>query len=153
GPGYPGAVPQLAGDDRTVLFCIRDAGCTHLYTVSDGGDQQPAAVVTGAGNVVAGVSVAGDRAAIVLATPASFGEVVTVDLASGAQVVRTGHGACLDDVELFTREEREFRISDGTAVHAWLIRDPVNRGPQPLLLDIHGGPHNAWNAAADPVHV
>jgi dipeptidyl aminopeptidase/acylaminoacyl peptidase len=152
GPAYPGAVPQLAGDDRTVLFCIRDAGCTHLYAVmSDGGDPQP--VLTGAGHVVAGMSVAGGRAAIVLATPASFGEVVTVDLASGTQVVRTSHGAFLDDVELFTREEREFRISDGTLVHAWLIRDPANSGPQPLLLDVHGGPHNAWNASADPVHV
>ncbi|HEX7995936.1 MAG TPA: prolyl oligopeptidase family serine peptidase, partial [Streptosporangiaceae bacterium] len=76
-----------------------------------------------------------------------------VDLASGTQVVRTSHGAYLDDVELFTREERAFRISDGSEVHAWLIRDPENSSPQPLLLDIHGGPHNAWNAAADPVHI
>ncbi len=151
GPGYPGAVPQLAGDDRTVLFCIRDGGCTHLYAVIDGG--QPRPVVTGAGRVVAGMSVAGGLAAIVLATPTSFGEVVTVDLASGTQTVRTSHGAYLDEVELFTREERQFRISDGTLVHGWLIRDPATSGPQPLLLDIHGGPHNAWNAAADPVHV
>ena len=25
-------------------------------------------------------------------------------------------------------------------------------GPLPLLVDIHGGPHNAWNAAADEIH-
>src|SRR5215467_12074412 len=37
GPGYPGTVPQLTGDARTVLFCIRDAGCTHLYALTDGG--------------------------------------------------------------------------------------------------------------------
>ena len=151
GPGYPGAAPQLAGDDRTVLFCIRDGGCTQLYAVTDGGRPRP--VVTGAGRVVAGLSVAGGLAAIVLATPTSFGEVVTVDLASGTQTVRTSHGANLDEVELFTREERQFRISDGTLVHGWVIRDPATSGPQPLLLDIHGGPHNAWNAAADPVHV
>jgi dipeptidyl aminopeptidase/acylaminoacyl peptidase/CubicO group peptidase (beta-lactamase class C family) len=151
GPAYPGAVPQLAGDDRTVLFCIRDAGCTHVYAVTDGG--QPRPVVTGAGRVVAGMSVVGDLAAIVLATPTSFGEVVTVDVASGAETVRTSHGGHLDEIELFTREEREFRISDGAAVHGWLIRDPAASGPQPLLLDIHGGPHNAWNGAADPVHI
>jgi dipeptidyl aminopeptidase/acylaminoacyl peptidase/CubicO group peptidase (beta-lactamase class C family) len=151
GPGYPGAVPQLAGDDRTVLFCIRDGGCSHLYSVIDGAPPRP--VVTGAGHVVAGLSVAGGLAAIVLATPTSFGEVVMVDLASGTQTVRTSHGACLDEVELFTREERQFRISDGTLVHGWLIRDPAISGLHPLLLDIHGGPHNAWNAAADPVHV
>ncbi len=151
GPAYPGAAPQLAGDDRTVLFCIRDDGCTHLYAMSEGG--QPRPVVTGAGRVVSGLSVVGNLATIVLATPASLGEIVTVDLASGTQTVRTSHGACLDEVELFWREERQFRISDGTLVHGWLIRDPAASGPQPLLLDVHGGPHNAWNAAADPVHV
>jgi Tol biopolymer transport system component len=31
GPGYPGALPQLAGDGETVLFCVRDRGCTHVY--------------------------------------------------------------------------------------------------------------------------
>jgi len=151
GPGYPGAVPQLAGDDRTVLFCIRDGGCTHLYAVIDGASPRP--VVAEAGRVVAGLSVAGGLAAIVLATPTSFGEVVTVDLASGTQTVRTSHGAHLDETELFPRRERQFRISDGTLVHGWMIRDPAVSDPQPLLLDIHGGPHNAWNAAADPVHI
>ncbi|MGN6792639.1 MAG: S9 family peptidase, partial [Streptosporangiaceae bacterium] len=151
GPGYPGAVPQLAGDDRTVLFCIRDGGCTHLYAVVDG--DQPRPVVTGAGHVVAGLSIAGGLAAIVMATPTSFGEVVTVDLADGSRTVRTNHGAYLDEIDLFRREERQFRISDGTLVHGWLIRDHATSDPQPLLLDVHGGPHNAWNAAADPVHV
>ncbi|MGN6678392.1 MAG: TolB family protein, partial [Streptosporangiaceae bacterium] len=120
GPGYPGAVPQLAGDARTVLFCIRDAGCTHLYALTDGGPPRP--VVAGAGHVVAGVSATGDQAAIVLATQTSFGEVVAVDLATGTQTVRTNHGACLDEVELLVREERQFTISDGTLVQGWLIR-------------------------------
>ena len=50
------------------------------------------------------------------------------------------------------REERTFTISDGTEVQAWLVRDPERDGPLPLLLDVHGGPHNAWNAAADEMH-
>jgi len=151
GPAYPGAIPQLAGDGSTVLFCIRDRGCSHVYAVTEGAVPRP--VVTGAGDVVAGMSVAGHSAAIVLATPTSFGEVATVDLGTGTLTVRTSHGAYLEDVELFPREEREFTISDGTVVHGWLIRDPAASGPQPLLLDVHGGPHNAWNGAADPVHL
>jgi dipeptidyl aminopeptidase/acylaminoacyl peptidase len=147
-PAYPGALPQLGGDG--VLFCARDRGCTHLFTVGlDGGTPRP--VVAGAGRVVAGVSVAGDTAALVLATPTSFGEIVTVDLATGAEHVRTTHG--VSDAELFVRQEREFPISDGTVVHGWLVRDPAANGPGPLLLDVHGGPHNAWNGAADEVHV
>ncbi|BCJ56051.1 hypothetical protein Asp14428_75260 [Actinoplanes sp. NBRC 14428] len=38
-------------------------------------------------------------------------------------------------------------------MQGWLIRDGDAPGPRPLLLDIHGGPHNAWNGAADEVHV
>lgn len=148
GPAYPGAVPQLGGDG--VLFCVRDRGCTHLYTVAlDGGTPRP--VVAGAGRTVGGLSVAGDTAAILLITPTSYGEIATVDLATGAETVRTAHTDA--DVELYVREEREFTISDGTTVQGWLVRDPDTTGPGPLLLDIHGGPHNAWHGGADDVHV
>ncbi|CAM3573947.1 serine hydrolase [Kibdelosporangium persicum] len=150
GPGYPGATPQLSEDGRTVYFCVRDRGCTHLYSVPvDGGAPSP--VVTGAGRVVGGLSVAGGTAAVVLATPDSLGDIVSVDLKSGNETVHTSYGFA--DVELFPRAEREFTISDGTVVHGWLVRDPAVAGPQPLLLDIHGGPHNAWNGAADEIHL
>ncbi len=149
GPGYPGAVPQLAGED--VLFCVRDRGCTHLYDLDVRGEARP--LVADAGEVVSGLSVAGATAAIVLATPMSYGEIVAVDLASGRTRTLTSHGEPLDDVELFAPEEREFTVSDGTTVHGWLLRDPGRTGAGPLLLDIHGGPHNAWNGAADSVHL
>ncbi|WP_027944540.1 serine hydrolase [Amycolatopsis taiwanensis] len=151
-PAYPGAVPQLVDDGAAVLFCVRDRGCSHLYRVGvDGGAPTP--VLTGADRVVSGLSVAGSRAAVVLATATSFGEVVTIDLATGAETVHTSHGANLADVAWFPRESREFTISDGTVVQSWLIRDPARTGPLPLLLDVHGGPHNAWNGAADNVHL
>lgn len=151
-PAYPGALPQLTGDGRTVLFCLRDRGCTHLYAVDlSGGD--PRLVLGGDGRVVSGLSVSGTRAAVVLATPSSYGEVVSVDLSTGEETVHTSHGAWLKDVDLFTREERAFTISDGTTVHGWLTRDPGLSEPGPVLLDIHGGPHNAWNAAADEMHL
>ncbi|MFB9831420.1 S9 family peptidase [Actinoallomurus acaciae] len=151
-PGYPGGLPQLTGDGHTVLFCVGDRGRTHLYAVSDaGGEPQP--VVTSAGSNVAGLSVAAGRAAFVLGTPTSFGEIVTVDLATGAESVHTDHGAALEGVEPFERVEREFTISDGTKVQGWLMRDPDAEGPQPLLLDVHGGPHNAWHPSLDEVHL
>ncbi len=152
GPGYPGALPRLHADGSRLLFCARDRGCTHLYDVPvDGGEIR--SVVAGPGLVVSGLSVAGNTAAIVLGTPDSFGEIVAIDLDSGRQRVRTRHGEKLADVALFDREEREFTISDGTVIHGWITRDPDRTGPQPLLLDIHGGPHNAWNGAADEAHL
>jgi dipeptidyl aminopeptidase/acylaminoacyl peptidase/CubicO group peptidase (beta-lactamase class C family) len=152
GPGYPGGLPRLSGD--SVVFCVRDRGCSHLYAAPADGTGAPRPVLAGAGLVVSGLSVANGTAAVVLATQDSYGEIVTVDLATGTRTARTDHGANQAEVELFTRTEREFTISDGTTVHGWLIRDPARDGErQPLLLDIHGGPHNAWNGAADPVHL
>ncbi|MEP9361325.1 serine hydrolase [Nocardioides sp. CN2-186] len=145
GPAYPGARPVELADGR-LLFAVRDQGCSHLWT-ADG------PVLAGAGRVVSGLSVVGDHAVVALATATSYGEIVAVDLASGAETVLTDHGSGFADVELFVREERTFTISDGTEVQAWLVRDPAAEGPRPLLLDIHGGPHNAWNGAADEMHL
>jgi dipeptidyl aminopeptidase/acylaminoacyl peptidase len=148
GSGYPGGLPQIAGDG-SVVFCARERGATHLYTVTGSGGA-PRSILDGNERGVAALSVSGDTAAIVLVTSTSAGEIATVDLASGAVTVRTSHSI---DAERYPQEEREFRISDGTVVHGWVIRDPNAKTPQPLLLDVHGGPHNAWNALADDWHL
>ncbi|MDX6252930.1 MAG: hypothetical protein QOF10_6290 [Kribbellaceae bacterium] len=152
GPAYPGALPILVEDGAKVLFCVRDRGCSHLYSVAVAGGT-PQLVTGDAGQNVSGLSVAGGSAAIALTTPTSFGEIATIDLSSGAVTIATDHGANLADIDLFPRVERDFTISDGTVVSGWLIRDPEATTPQPLLLDVHGGPHNAWNGAADEVHL
>jgi dipeptidyl aminopeptidase/acylaminoacyl peptidase/CubicO group peptidase (beta-lactamase class C family) len=142
GPAYPGCLPVETAEGR-LLFAIRDRGCSHLW-------DENGPVLAGAGRVVSGLSVAGGTAVVALATPMSYGEIVALDLGTGTETVLTDHGA--SDLELFVREERTFTISDGTEVQAWLVRDPERQGPLPLLLDVHGGPHNAWNAAADDMH-
>jgi dipeptidyl aminopeptidase/acylaminoacyl peptidase/CubicO group peptidase (beta-lactamase class C family) len=149
-PAYPGGLPQEAADGR-ILFCLRERGCTHLWSVAaDGSDAR--AVLDGAGRVVSGLSVFGDRAVVALGTPTSYGEIAVVDLTDHTEIVVTEHGAAFADIEPFDRVERTFNISDGTEVQAWLVRDPERTGPLPLLVDVHGGPHNAWNAAADEIH-
>ena len=151
GAGYPGAGPQLVDDD--VLFCVRDAGCSHLYRVAADGGAEPKLVLGGADRVISGLSVAGGRAALVAATATSFGEVLTVDLTTGVETVLTRHGDSVGEIDWFARQPRDFQISDGTTVSGWLIQDPDQTGPRPTLLDVHGGPHNAWNGAADEVHL
>ncbi|HEX6468865.1 MAG TPA: serine hydrolase [Streptosporangiaceae bacterium] len=149
-PAYPGGPPQEY--EGRVWFCLRDHGCTHLWSVAtSGADARP--VIDGAGRVVSGLSVGAGRAAVVLATASSYGEVAIVDTATGAETVLTSHGAALADIELFPRDERWFTISDGTKVQGWLVHDPEQVGPRPVLLGVHGGPHNAWNAAADEIHL
>lgn len=150
-PAYPGALPQFTAGGE-VLFAIRDRGCTHLYAVSLGGGE-PRLIHGGDGNVVSGLSVAGSSAAIALSTPTSFGEIVLLDLVTGEEKTVSANGGVPEGTELFVRESREFAINDGLTVQGWIIRDPEVTGATPLLLDIHGGPHNAWNGAADDMHL
>ncbi|WP_341933318.1 serine hydrolase [Microbacterium sp. LWO14-1.2] len=150
-PAYPGALPQVTASGD-ILFAIRDRGATHLYAVPVTGGA-PRLVHGGTDEVVSGLSVAGDTAAIALTTPTSFGEILRLDLAAGTSAVLTAHGDAPDGAELFVRESREFTISDGTVVQGWIVRDPAVTGATPLLVDIHGGPHNAWNGAVDEMHL
>jgi dipeptidyl aminopeptidase/acylaminoacyl peptidase/CubicO group peptidase (beta-lactamase class C family) len=155
GPGYPGGAPAVAADGRTVLFCARDRGCTHLFAV-DAERGTSRELVGGSDRLVAGLSLAAAAglAAVTVADPTSFGEVAVVELADGALRQLTRHTQqALPDVELLVPQEREFTIGDGTRVHGWLLRDPAAPAPAPLLLDIHGGPHNAWNPAASARHL
>ncbi|MDE0545422.1 LpqB family beta-propeller domain-containing protein [Microbacterium sp. C7(2022)] len=152
GPAYPGASPVLIADGQRVLFAARDRGLTHLYSVALGGGECER-VLGGDGRVVTGLAVAGSRAAVVLITRESFGEIVSVDLATGAETVRTSHGDALEGIEVYPKTERTFAISDGFEVHGWVIADPEQQGARPLLVDVHGGPHNAWNDVADEMHV
>lgn len=147
GPGYPGGMPQAAADG-TLLFCLRDNGSSHLWRIAPDGSAARA-LVDGTANV-SGLSVAGSAAAIVRATPDSFGEVVLVDVNDGTTTVLTASDR--PEIPLIPAEERRFTISDGTEVTGWLRKDPNASGPLPLLLDVHGGPHNAWNGAADLIH-
>ncbi|WP_218004591.1 S9 family peptidase [Microtetraspora niveoalba] len=147
-PGYPGAVPQMAGDD--LLFCARDGGFTHLY-------RAPGEKIVGGDLTISGVSAAGRRIAYVAATPYSVGDVYIADLpATGDEtppaVTRlTDHA--LPDVELFVPRARTFTAPDGTPVEGFVLRDETLTGPGPLLLDAHGGPHNAWAPVFDGVHL
>lgn len=155
GPGYPGGLPQIACDQRTVVFCARDRGCTGIYRVDLSGDPTPEPLLASGDRVVSGLSVAADApvAACVVADRTGYGEVVLVDISSGATTVLTDHtGTSIPQVALVAPVDRSFTIGDGSTVHGFLLRPPGASGPTPLLLDIHGGPHNAWSPVPDLGH-
>lgn len=153
--GYPGGRPALTSEGEDIIFCLRDRGWTHLYGADlDGGGQRP--IVAEPHCVISGLSVASraPRAAVVVTTPQSFAEVALVDLPSGKRRVLTSlMDQSLPGVELHRPEPRQFEISDGTTIHGWLLGGAATTGPAPLLLDIHGGPHNAWAGVADEIHL
>ncbi|MFI6603411.1 S9 family peptidase [Nonomuraea sp. NPDC050536] len=141
-PGYPGAMPQLLGQD--LIFAARDGGCSHLYRLP-GAVSGQAEKIVGGDRVVAGASVASGRIAYVASTPESAGEVYLDG------VVLTSYA--LPDVELFVARRRTFTAPDGTPVEGFVLRDENLTEPGPLLLDVHGGPHNAWAPVFDGVHL
>ncbi|MGV9385432.1 S9 family peptidase [Nonomuraea sp. NPDC003707] len=161
-PGYPGGTPALLGED--LLFCARDGGSTHLYRVSDGAPGER--LVPGEVNI-SGISTAAGAVAYVAATQHSAGDVYLMTpspkkVTSGEMSDISGAPAPdisrltdygLDDVELFTARRRTFTAPDGTQVEGFVLRDETARTPGPLLLDVHGGPHNAWSPVFDGFHL
>ncbi|MFG2434583.1 prolyl oligopeptidase family serine peptidase [Streptomyces sp. NPDC048508] len=137
--------------EREALVLLRDEGCFHLYGV--GVDSAKwRVVVGGAGRSVCAATTAegSGTLALVLATPTSYGEIVVVDPTDDIERILTAHGDMgLPGVALYPPVERRFTVPDGTVVQGWVVRDPGAARPGPLLLDIHGGPHTAWNGTAD----
>jgi len=123
----------------------------HVFAaVLTGGVVRP--LLTGEDRVIGGWSRRGSRTAFVAASPDSAGEVWIAD-ADGERRVTTLFADALPDVELIPPMQRHWTAPDGKALEGWLLLPPdAPSGPLPTLLDIHGGPHNAWGPAFDGVH-
>ncbi len=158
GPAYPGAPPRFlaatpersGGADGTVLFCARDRGCTNAFSLAEGVVTK---IVGDEDSVVSALSSKGDRIAYVLSSQEIPADVFVAS-ADGSQGQRLTdlNADWLSDVKLHRNEPRTFTAADGLGVHGWVMKG-TGDGPQPLLLDIHGGPHNAWSPTFDAVHL
>ena len=105
---------------------------------------------------MSGLSVSSDgrQAVVVVSSPESFGELARLDLADGTLTALTAYGTgLLSELDWTVPRERTFTAPDGRPVHGWILRGEDVDGATPLLLDIHGGPHNAWSGAAEAEHL
>jgi dipeptidyl aminopeptidase/acylaminoacyl peptidase len=145
GPGYPGAAPRVT-PDATVRFCVRDRGAVHLVAVplAGGGVR----TLLGGERTVSGV--AHEPLVCLVSDVRSTPDLHVVDEDGPRRVLRT-NAAFFDEVEVAEPVSRTFTAPDGLAVHGW-VAGARDGAPQPLLLDVHGGPHNAWGPSFDPVH-
>ncbi|MGW3168242.1 alpha/beta hydrolase family protein [Streptomyces sp. NPDC001142] len=137
-----------------IVFAAIDGGCARLFVAPADGGAARAVPATAGDLAISGLSVSGGLAATVLVTPTSFGEVAILRLdRSDAATPVTAHGASHAELGLLVPEARTFEISDGTSVEGWVLRAPGTEGAGPLLLDVHGGPHNAWNPTLGTEHL
>ncbi|WP_228553898.1 S9 family peptidase [Catenulispora pinisilvae] len=150
-PGYPGALAQFHGDD--IIYAVRDHGTSRLRRLPAGSDTAhyldlpPRLAISGAK-----VASAAGVVAFVYSDETTFAEVGVMDLGSGEFTRLTEHTATVG-IKPLVYQDRNFTISDGTTVPGFVLRDPAAPIGGPLLVDVHGGPHNAWSPQADAIHL
>jgi dipeptidyl aminopeptidase/acylaminoacyl peptidase len=149
GPAYPGARPFFV-DETSILFCARDRGCTNAYRLTDG---VAAKIVGDNATVISGLTHRNGRIAYVVSAHDIPADVYVASAGgTNARRITDLNREVLADVELFPSVERTFEAPDGLEIHGWVIEGDGPK-PQPLLVDIHGGPHNAWNGVFDGAHI
>ncbi|WP_166660208.1 S9 family peptidase [Paenarthrobacter nitroguajacolicus] len=89
------------------------------------------------------------RYAATVRTPEVFGDIAILDT-SRAEWSLLGIGAETEPANpLFKPMPRTWQLRGGGPVHGWIIRDIASGTRCPLLVDLHGGPHQAWSGAVD----
>lgn len=141
--GGEGARLVVTADGAAVLFTAPVEGSYELWRVPLAGGA-PARITTGRHYLSGWDAVAAGGAETVVAVRsagASLPELHRVG-ADGAPVPLTALNAELAaEVSLAEPVERRW-TSDGRAIQGWLV--PAGRGRQPLVVEIHGGPHTLY---------
>jgi dipeptidyl aminopeptidase/acylaminoacyl peptidase/CubicO group peptidase (beta-lactamase class C family) len=148
--GYPGGPPRIGAGGR-VTFAARIGGCVHLFRV---GVDDPAVepLVAGEDRVVSGFSTAGGAVAFVAADASQPGDVFVREADGRERRLTELNRELLDEAPPVRPERRTFTAPDGVQVEAFVYR-PAAGGPAPLLLDVHGGPHNAHGPALSATYL
>jgi dipeptidyl aminopeptidase/acylaminoacyl peptidase len=153
--------PVWAGD--RLLFSVETEGNAHVYSVRDGGGDEPEPLVEGQ-RWVQGWDWASGTLAMVVSTPTTFPELVTkvVELVEGSGASEssgTSQGlsaeeqkhtdlsaAFVSHVKLVDPVPYGARSADGTEVPCWAM-PPVDAEAgrrYPTLLNVHGGPFTSY---------
>jgi dipeptidyl aminopeptidase/acylaminoacyl peptidase len=144
-PGVPVAAP-----DGAVYFSAGVGGNSHLFRLPAGGGAVEQ--VTTGDRRLGGFSASSafDRVTYTVTDPTHPVELYTARLGSTPQDERklTGfNDALVAEIDLRPVERLAFKSADGTPVEGWIILPrgyDAARGPYPLILSIHGGPHGAY---------
>lgn len=131
--------PPVWQDDGSLVYLIGTGGATHLWR----GLEQ---LTTGDHATYDVTATPDGRAALLIADPVATAELFAWD---GTLRQLTHHNRWLLAEIALSKPERVAVQRDGCEVEGWLLRPASATGPTPLVLSVHGGPHNyfglTWN--------
>ncbi len=134
--------PVWQPDGTALLYLLGDGPSTHLVLFGPDGRR----ALTDGRRVVLSFSVdrSGRRAALLVTDPVTPPEVwLWTAEAEAIRPLTTLNAAWLARVVLAQPEDLRLRRPDGMVIEGWLLRPPVpSAGQLPLILTVHGGPHN-----------
>jgi dipeptidyl aminopeptidase/acylaminoacyl peptidase len=146
-----------ARDGSGVYFNVAEHGRENVYFVSSSGGV--ASELTSGAQMVSASSVA--RTGVAAGVRSTFRDVPNVvrfDAArhTAAPLTQLTHvnEDLVSRLKLATEEEFTTQSTNGTRVEGWIVK-PHNFNPSkkyPLIFEIHGGPHGAYNVGFNPVY-
>jgi dipeptidyl aminopeptidase/acylaminoacyl peptidase len=143
----PGA-PVCSANGRYIYFSGGSGGNAHLFRVpSVGGAVEQ---VTQGDRMLGSFSFAAafDRIAYSATDPTHPNEIFSARLnGSEEHKLSNVNGALLAEVEFSKAERLLYPSKDGTQIEGWVLLPrgyEATKGPYPLILNIHGGPHGAY---------
>jgi dipeptidyl aminopeptidase/acylaminoacyl peptidase len=139
-----------SADGKRVVYTIGDHGSNKICATSI--DPLKTSCEIGAGAQTGAVAVAGDGSVVfTMSTPEKAPEVFRLDAGSREprQITRINRDFSAQ-FALSKPETITFRSFDGTQVEGWLYPALNARGPSPMILSIHGGPHGAFGVGFNP---
>ena len=153
----PGNI-MWARDGSGVYFNVSEHGTSNIYFAPASG--AGASAVTSGVHMLSASSLA--RTGIAAGVRSSFGEaanVVRVDVTKRGAVAAPAplthvNEDLLARLKLASEERIVARSTGSTEVEGWIVK-PHNFDPSkkyPLIFEIHGGPHGAYNVGFNPVY-
>lgn len=135
------SAPAWCSDSDRLLYLLSDGPSTQFARFGRGTRE----LLTDGRQVVHAFSIdtGAKRAALLVSDPVTPAEIWIWDDERGAWPVTTRNADLLEQVALIQPEDIRLTRPDGTVVEGWLLRPPrAGSGPVPLIMIVHGGPHN-----------
>jgi len=141
--------PRWSNDGKLIYFHAGVKGTAHLFRVDVASAK--VAQVTQGDRVLGDVSMAGGRIAYTATESGRPVELYSAPLAGAGETKLTSlHDSLVGQWQLGKVERIRYDSKDGTSIDGWVVLPPgydARKGPYPLVLTIHGGPHGDYTSA------